>query len=102
MTETQTIHLLDLFDDAVVDQPRADYVGLQNLGVERDVRPSLFQHPDSSVQFPAVLLGREARLCFGCGIKSSVHDRIAVSVIFEIAVAAFPVIAEEPKMSSAD
>jgi arylsulfatase A-like enzyme len=84
----RTEHLVDRLAEAAVSAPGPDHVTIQPMTILRDTRMALFQHPDSLVEFPPLVLGPRARLLVACGIKRVVWNRIRSEVRFEVSVVA--------------
>lgn len=82
----RTEHLVDHLREASVSAPSPDHVTIQPMTILRDTRMALFQHPDSLVEFPPLVLGPRARLLVACGIKRVAWARIRSEVRFEASV----------------
>lgn len=80
-----TEHLIDRLPEAALRAPGPDHVAVQPMTIHRDTRMALFQHPASTVEFPAMMVGAGGRLRFACGIKQIVWARLRSPVLFEVA-----------------
>lgn len=81
-----TEHLIDRLAAAEVEAPRREMVAVQPITVRRETRMSLFQHPPAKVTFPALTLGKNATLRFGCGLKQACWDRVRSAFVFRVAL----------------
>jgi len=84
----KNIHFIDVLDAAQVIAPGPGHVAIQTVTLGRDARTALFQHPCSSIRFPAVTLGRNPTLSFGYAVKETAWERIASPVVFSIYIRA--------------
>jgi len=75
---------MDGIRNASVHAPRDNYVNVQTTSLHLDSRPGIFQHPPSRIKFDPLLLGRNPKLIFACGIKQKALDKLAHAVVFEI------------------
>lgn len=82
----RTEHLVDLLASAKIDAPAANYVDLEKMILERDVETAIFQHPPSTITFPALKVGKEAILYFALGIKEAAWPHIKNEVRFTITI----------------
>jgi hypothetical protein len=82
----RTEYLVDLLASASIDAPAPNYVDLEKMILERDVETAIFQHPSSTITFPALKVGKEAILCFALGIKEAAWPHIKNEVRFTISV----------------
>jgi membrane-anchored protein YejM (alkaline phosphatase superfamily) len=81
-----TIHLLDQLTEAKIDAPSPNYVLIQPITINRDMRSSIFQHPNSTIRFEHITLGKKTRLSFGSGVKEVVWEKIKSAVEFKIEI----------------
>lgn len=81
-----TIHLLDQLTEAKIDAPSPNYVLIQPITINRDMRSSIFQHPNSTIRFEHITLGKKTRLSFGIGVKEVVWEKIKSAVEFKIEI----------------
>ncbi len=82
----RTEYLVDLLSAAGIDAPSDNYVQLQRVVLNGEVETAIFQHPPSTVTFPAFVIGRNATLKFACGIREIAWPRIKDDVDFSISV----------------
>lgn len=82
----RTEYLVDLLSGAGIDAPSDNYVQLQRVVLNSEVETAIFQHPPSTVTFPAIVIGRHATLKFACGIREIAWPRIKDDVEFSISV----------------
>ncbi|MFY9621335.1 MAG: sulfatase-like hydrolase/transferase [Pyrinomonadaceae bacterium] len=82
----RTEYLVDLLTAAGIDAPSDNYVQVQRVVLSGEVETAIFQHPPSKVTFPAIVIGRNATLQFGCGIREIAWPRIKKDVAFSISV----------------
>ena len=82
----RTEYLVDLLATASIDAPTSNYVDLEKMILERDVETAIFQHPPSTITFPAIKVGKEAILYFALGIKEAAWPHIKNEVRFTISV----------------
>ena len=82
----RTEYLVDLLASASIDAPAANYVDLQNMILARSVATAIFQHPPSTITFPALKIGKQAILHFGYGIKEAAWPLIKSAVRFTISI----------------
>src|SRR6266550_2427654 len=82
----RTEYLVDLLASASIDAPAANYVDLEKMILERDVETAIFQHPPSTITFPALKVGTEAILYFALGVKEAAWPRLKNKVRFTISV----------------
>jgi hypothetical protein len=82
----KTIHLIEELKDAKITAADKNYVGVQNVSIQRDNRSSIFQHPSSRIEFRSVLLGKKPRLRFACGIKQGIWPKLRHGIIFEVSI----------------
>ena len=82
----RTEYLVDLLSAARIDAPSDNYIQVQPVVLNREVETAIFQHPPSTVTFPAFVIGRNATLKFGCGIREFAWPRIKDDVTFSISV----------------
>jgi hypothetical protein len=69
---------------AVVRSPGKEYVHRMSVDIAGERRHALFQHPESSVEFPSVRLGARPSLRFGIGINPEAWDRKTDGVEFRV------------------
>ncbi len=81
------LHLTDLLDRSEIEAPQPDHVGVERVTIHGDTRSVLFQHPDSSVAFPAVRVDRGAKLRFSIGVRQTAWDRLLSPILFTLALA---------------
>ena len=81
-----TEYLVDLLSSAFIDAPAAHYVDLQKMILMRSVATAIFQHPPSTITFPALEIGKQAILHFGYGIKETAWPLIKSAVRFTISI----------------
>src|SRR2546427_4940595 len=86
----RTEYLVDLLSSASIDAPAANYVDLEKMILERDVETAIFQHPPSTITFPALKVGKEAILYFALGVKEAAWPHIKSEVRFTISVESTP------------
>jgi hypothetical protein len=77
-------HLVDQLVSATIDAPGPNYVDLQEMVLGRDLQTSIFQHPSSTIVFPPIEIGKDARLLFACGIKEVAWQQVRSPVRFTI------------------
>lgn len=82
----RTEYLVDGLSDATVDAPAEKYVALERMVLNRIVETAIFQHPPSTVTFPAILIGKHAKLNFACGIKEVAWELVKNAVRFTLSV----------------
>jgi hypothetical protein len=82
----RTEYLVDLLTSASIDAPASDYVDLQKMILKREVETAIFQHPPSTITFPALDIGDQAVLHFACGIKEAAWPLIKNKVRFTISI----------------
>lgn len=82
----RTDYLVDLLATASIDAPAPHYVDLEKMILEREVETAIFQHPSSTVTFPALKVGNDAVLYFAYGIKEVAWPQIKNEVRFTIGV----------------
>lgn len=82
----RTEYLVDLLSAAGIDAPNDNYVQVQRVVLNGEVETAIFQHPPSTVTFPPLVVGRNATLNFGCGIREIAWPRIKHDVAFSITV----------------
>jgi len=82
----RTEYLVDLLSDAAVEAPAENYVDLQRIVLGRVVETAIFQHPPSTITFPAVRIGKQAKLRFACGIKQVAWPLIKNGIRFTLNV----------------
>ena len=80
----RTEYLVDLLSAARIEAPAANYVQVQRVVLNGEVETAIFQHPPSTVTFPAIVIGRNATLKFGCGIREIAWPLIKDDVEFSI------------------
>jgi hypothetical protein len=78
------VHLYDDLQSAQITAPGENHVAIQPFVVLRETRMALFQHPDSTVLFPAIELEGRCELRCGIGIKDVVWDRVQTPIHFTI------------------
>jgi lysophospholipase L1-like esterase len=78
--------LLREFPAAVVDAPQREFVRRMSLAIGSERRYVLFQHPESSVEFPVVRLGLRPSLRFGIGMNPDAWSRETDGVEFRVAL----------------
>ncbi|HEY5838001.1 MAG TPA: sulfatase-like hydrolase/transferase, partial [Pyrinomonadaceae bacterium] len=84
----RTEYLVDLLSAARIDAPSDNYVQVQRVVLNGEVETAIFQHPPSTACFPPIVIGRNATLKFGCGIREIAWTRIKHDVEFSISVEA--------------
>lgn len=77
-------YLYENLNAAQIDAPGPAHVQAQNFCLNLDSKTTIFQHPDSRVEFSEIELGRDPVLSFSCGIKQSAWKRIKSGVLFEL------------------
>jgi hypothetical protein len=82
----RTEYLVDLLSSASIDAPAANYVDLQKMILARSVATAIFQHPPSTITFPALEIGKQAVLRFAYGIKEAAWPLIKSAVVFTISI----------------
>ena len=82
----QTEYLVDSLAAASIDAPSADYVDLQKIILAREVETAIFQHPPSSIAFPPVKVGTNAKLIFAIGIKEVAWPQLKSPVRFIVSI----------------
>src|SRR5437763_5861444 len=82
----RTEYLVDLLASASIDAPAVDYVDLEKIILLREVETAIFQHPPSSVAFPSVRIGHNAKLIFSVGIKEVVWQQLKSPIRFIVSV----------------
>jgi len=82
----QTEYLVDSLAAATIDAPAGDYVDLEKIILEREVETAIFQHPPSSIAFPFVKIGHNAKLVFAIGIKEVAWPLLKSPVRFLISI----------------
>lgn len=80
------IHLLDLLTEAKIYAPSPNHVLIQPMTINRDMRSSIFQHPNSTIRFEQITLGKKSRLSFGIGVKEVVWEKIRSAISFSIEI----------------
>jgi arylsulfatase A-like enzyme len=83
---SRTEYLVDLLSSASIDAPGANHVELQEMILAREVETAIFQHPSSTITFPALEIGKQAVLQFACGIKEAAWPLIKSAVRFTISI----------------
>ena len=78
----QTEYLVDSLASASIDAPSDDYVDLEKMILAREVETAIFQHPPSTIAFPSLQIGKNAKLVFAIGIKEVTWDQLKSSVRF--------------------
>jgi hypothetical protein len=86
----RTEYLVDLLASASIDAPAGNYVDLEKMILERDVETAIFQHPPSTITFPALKVGKEAVLYFALGVKEAAWPHIKNELRFTISVESTP------------
>jgi sulfatase-like protein len=81
-----TEYLVDLLSSASIDAPADNYVDLQKMILLRSVATAIFQHPPSTITFPALKIGKQAILHFGYGIKEAAWPLVRSAVRFTISI----------------
>ena len=79
-------YLVDSLASASIDAPSEDYVDLEKMILAREVETAIFQHPPSTISFPSLRIGQNAKLVFAIGIKEVAWLQIKSSVRFVISV----------------
>lgn len=82
----RTEYLVDLLSAGGIDAPGDNYVQVQRVVLNGEVETAIFQHPPSTVIFPAFVIGLNATLKFGCGIREIAWPLIKDDVNFSISV----------------
>ena len=82
----RTEYLVDVLSDAAVEAPAENYVDLERMVLGRVVETAIFQHPPSTITFPAVRIGKQAKLSFACGIKEVAWQLVKNAVRFTLSV----------------
>src|SRR5689334_1500233 len=82
----QTEYLVDLLAAASIDAPAGGYVDLEKMILARQVETAIFQHPPSSVAFPSVRVGHNAKLVFAIGIKEVAWPLLKSPVRFIVSI----------------
>jgi hypothetical protein len=82
----QTEYLVDLLASASIDAPAGDYVDLEKMILARGVETAIFQHPPSSIAFPSVKIGHNAKLVFAIGIKEVAWPLLKSAVRFIVSI----------------
>ncbi len=82
----RTEYLVDSLEAAELDAPGDNYVQVHRAILNGEVETSIFQHPPSTVIFPPIVIGHNATLKFGCGIKEIAWLRTKDDVKFSISV----------------
>ena len=82
----RTEYLIDLLGSASIEAPAENYVDLERMILAREVETAIFQHPPSSITFPALNIAKEAKLCFGWGVKEVAWSHIKNEVRFTISI----------------
>jgi hypothetical protein len=82
----RTEYLVDLLSSASIDAPAANLVDLQKMILEREVETAIFQHPPSTITFPALKIGKQAIFHFGYGVKEAAWPLIKNAVRFAISI----------------
>lgn len=82
----RTEYLVDLMADASIVSPGENYVDLENMTLRRVVETAIFQHPPSTITFPPITIGSQAKLFFACGIKQAAWPHIRNAVRFVVHV----------------
>jgi hypothetical protein len=82
----RTEYLVDLLSSASIDAPGPNQVDLQQIILEREVETAIFQHPPSTVSFPALEIGKPAILHFAYGIKEVAWPLMKTAVRFTIRI----------------
>jgi len=78
--------LVDYLSEADMHAPTPAHVEIQRVIVNRDSRTALFMHPDSSVLFPSVHLGKHPSLDSAICIKEHVWEKCTGTIFFEVKV----------------
>ncbi len=79
-----TEYLVDLLVSASIDAPSDDCVDLEKMILARRVETAIFQHPPSTITFPALEIGKDAKLVFAIGIKEVAWQHLKSAVRFVI------------------
>ena len=82
----RTEYLVDLLSSASIDAPAANYVDLQKIILKREVETAIFQHPPSTITFPALEIGDQAIFQFSFGVKEAAWQLIKNAVRFTISI----------------
>jgi len=82
----RTEYLVDLLTSASIDAPASNYVDLQRIILKREVETAIFQHPPSTITFPALEIGKQAVFQFAYGIKEAAWPLIKNAVRFTISI----------------
>lgn len=78
------IFLIDELRYAKIKAPNKNYVDVQNVSIKLNNRSTIFQHPNSRIEFRSQLLTENPKLYFGCGIRPNVWKKLNHSIVFEI------------------
>jgi Sulfatase len=81
-----TIHLVDHLWKAKISTSKPNFTGVHQVSINRDNRSSIFQHPSSRIEFRPLVLGKNAKLRFACGIKQKAWKKFKHAIIFEVFV----------------
>jgi len=82
----RTEYLVDLLTSASIDAPATNYVDLQKIILKREVETAIFQHPPSTITFPALEIGKQAVFHFAYGVKEAAWPLIKNAVRFTISI----------------
>lgn len=82
----RTEYLVDLLTSASIDAPASNYVDLQKIILKREVETAIYQHPPSTITFPALEIGHQAVFHFSFGVKEAAWQLIKSAVRFTISI----------------
>lgn len=80
----ERIFLIDQLRHAKIKAVDKNFVSIQNVSIELDNRSAIFQHPNSRIEFRPILIGKNPKLSFACGIRPKVWSKLQHGIIFEI------------------
>jgi arylsulfatase A-like enzyme len=80
----KTVFLVDELRNAKINAPESNFVGVHNVSIYRNNHSSIFQHPPSRIEFQEILLGKNPKLRFACGIKQKTWMKFRHAIVFEI------------------
>lgn len=83
---TENIYLIDYLQNSEITAPSENYVEIQRMNQELQTRSAIFQHPDSTLRFPAFTVGKKPILTFETGIAESVRERFEGKIMFNIII----------------
>jgi GT2 family glycosyltransferase len=79
-------HLTDVLDRAEILAPQPNFVEVQAFTIDDACKFCVFQHPNSRILWPEMLLGANSSLATHLGIKPIVWEKVQAAVSFKIEV----------------